>query len=317
VIGHIARRLIQSFLVLLVMSVVIYGLIGLMPGDPIDLMLSANPKLTSADAARLRALYGLDQPLYQRYLHWLGAALAGDLGYSRAFSKPVLEVLLPRLANTGWLMGLSLFASILVALPAGIVAAHREGSRLDSTINLLCFAGISFPSFWLALLLIGLFSVSLGWLPASGIETVGDGSLYDQARHLLLPVLTLTLLSVAGYIRYLRAEMIEALAQDYVRTARAKGLPEFVVLVKHALKNALIPAVTVIGLEFGAMFSGALITETMFAYPGMGKLIYDSIMGNDFNLAMVALLFATLMTLLGNLFADLAVGWLDPRIRQT
>jgi peptide/nickel transport system permease protein len=146
------------------------------------------------------------------------------------------------------------------------------------------------------------------------METVGDGSLGDRAFHLVLPVLALTLLSVAGFTRYLRAEMLEVLSQDYVRTARAKGVPEHTVLLKHALRNALIPVVTVIGLDFGALFSGALITETMFAYPGMGKLIYDSIMGNDFNLAMVALLFATFMTLAANLLADLAVGWLDPRI---
>ena len=170
------------------------------------------------------------------------------------------------------------------------------------------------PPFWLALLLIGFFSVDLGWLPPSGSENVGDGSLPDRALHLVLPVLALTLLSVAGFTRYLRAEMLEVLSQDYVRTARAKGVPERSVLLKHALRNALIPVVTVIGLDFGALFSGALITETMFAYPGMGKLTYDSIMGNDFNLAMVALLFATFMTLAANLLADLAVGWLDPRI---
>jgi peptide/nickel transport system permease protein len=312
---YLASRLLQALLVLAIMSVVIYALIGLMPGDPIDLMLTANPKLTAADVARLKSLYGLDLPLYQRYLNWLAAALGGDLGYSRAYARPVLEVLLPRLANTAWLMGLSLLLALAAALPIGTAAAARPHGRRDAAINLLCFAGISVPPFWLALLLIGLFAVGLGWLPAGGIETVGNGSLADRARHMILPVLSLTLLSVAGFTRYLRAELIEVLGEDYVRTARAKGLSEASVLFKHALKNALIPVVTVIGLDFGALFSGALITETMFAYPGMGKLIYDSIMGNDFNLAMVALLFATAMTLLANLAADLAVGWLDPRVR--
>ena len=311
---YVAIRLFQTLLVLLVMSVVIYGLIGLMPGDPIDLMLSADPKLTPADVAHLKSLYGLDLPLYERYLNWLGAALSGDLGYSRAFAKPVLDVLLPRLGNSGWLLGASFILSLALALPIGVSAAARPQGRLDAAVNLFCFAGISVPPFWLALLLIGLFAVELGWLPAGGIETVGDGSLGDRTLHLVLPVLALTLLSVAGFTRYLRAEMLEVLSQDYVRTARAKGVPERSVLLKHALRNALIPVVTVIGLDFGALFSGALITETMFAYPGMGKLIYDSIMGNDFNLAMVALLFATFMTLGANLLADLAVGWLDPRI---
>ena len=311
---YVAIRLFQALLVLLVMSVVIYGLIGLMPGDPIDLMLSADPKLTPADVAHLKSLYGLDLPLYERYLNWLGTALSGDLGYSRAFAKPVLAVLLPRLGNSAWLLGTSFLLSLALALPVGVSAAARPQGRLDAAVNLFCFAGISVPPFWLALLLIGLFSVELGWFPAGGMETVGDGSLGDRALHLVLPVLALTLLSVAGFTRYLRAEMLEVLSQDYVRTARAKGVPERSVLLKHALRNALIPVVTVIGLDFGALFSGALITETMFAYPGMGKLIYDSIMGNDFNLAMVALLFATFMTLAANLLADLAVGWLDPRI---
>ncbi len=316
---HVASRLLQALLVMAIMSFVIYALIGLMPGDPIDLMLSANPKLTSADAVRLKALYGLDLPLATRYLHWLEAALGGDLGYSRAFARPVLEVLLPRLANTLWLMIPSLAIAVALALPIGVFAARQPGSAGDGLVNLLCFAGISVPPFWLALMLIFLFSVALGWLPASGVEGLETGglaaSLFDRARHMVLPVLSLTLLGIAGFTRYLRAEMLEALAQDYVRTARAKGMPERVVLLKHALRNALIPVVTVIGLDFGALFSGALITETMFAYPGMGKLIYDSIMANDFNLAMVALLFATLMTLVANLLADLAVGWLDPRIR--
>ncbi|HUI17865.1 MAG TPA: ABC transporter permease [Alphaproteobacteria bacterium] len=311
---YVAIRLFQALLVLLVMSVVIYGLIGLMPGDPIDLMLSADPKLTPADVAHLKSLYGLDLPLYERYLNWLGAALSGDLGYSRAFAKPVLDVLLPRLGNSAWLLGSSFLLSLALALPVGVGAAARPQGRLDAAVNLFCFAGISVPPFWLALLLIGLFSVELGWFPAGGMETVGDGSLGDRVLHLVLPVLALTLLSVAGFTRYLRAEMLEVLSQDYVRTARAKGVSERNVLLKHALRNALIPVVTVIGLDFGALFSGALITETMFAYPGMGKLIYDSIMGNDFNLAMVALLFATFMTLAANLLADLAVGWLDPRI---
>ena len=311
---YVASRLFQTLVVLAVMSVVIYGLIGLMPGDPIDLMLSGNPKLTPADVQHLKALYGLDRPLYERYLNWLKAVLSGDLGYSRTYAKPVLDVLLPRLGNTAWLLGTSFLLSLALALPIGVLAAARPRSGTDATVNLLCFAGISVPPFWLALLLIGLFAVDLGWLPAGGSETVGNGSLGDRALHLILPVLALTLLSVAGFTRYLRAEMLEVLSQDYVRTARAKGVPERSVLLKHALRNALIPVTTVIGLDFGALFSGALITETMFAYPGVGKLIYDSIMGNDYNLAMVALLFATFMTLIANLLADLAVGWLDPRI---
>lgn len=170
------------------------------------------------------------------------------------------------------------------------------------------------PPFWLALLLMLLFAVTLGWLPASGVATVGDGSLADRARHLVLPVATLTIASLAGYTRFLRAALIEAMRQDYIRTARAKGNSERRVLLRHALRNALNPVVTVVALSFGSLFSGALITETMFAYPGMGKLIYDAVMGNDYNLALAGLLFATLVTLLSNLAADIAYAGLDPRI---
>ncbi len=310
-IAYIARRLAESLFVLLIMSFIIYGLIGLMPGDPIDLMISSDPKLTPEDAQRLRRLHGLDRPILERYATWLGAALGGDFGYSRIHARPVMEVLLPRLGNSLLLMGLSFLIALAIALPAGIVAALKPRSPLDHAINLLAFAGISIPPFWLAILLIMLFAVTLGWLPAGGM---GEGGLASALSHLVLPVLAMTLLTVGGIIRFMRAAMIEALRQDYVRTARAKGLSTYQVLVGHVLRNAMIPVATILALNFGSLFSGALVTETMFGYLGMGKTIYDSILGNDFNLALVGLLFATLTTLLANLAADLAYGWLDPRI---
>ena len=311
---YLIHRLLEAAVVLLLMSFVIYGLIGLMPGDPIDLMASGNPHITSADVARLKALYGLDRPLLERYGHWLAAALRGELGYSRSFARPVLEVLPPRLANTCLLMGVSFVLALLIALPAGILAALRPRSIIDYGLNLFAFAGISMPSFWLALLLILLFSVELGWLPASGVQSVGVDRLGDRAAHLVLPVLTLTVLTAGSVLRFTRSAMLETLRQDYIRTARAKGLGPLGVVLGHALRNAMIPVVTVLALHFGALFSGALIVETMFAYLGMGKLIYDSIMGNDFNLALTGLLFATLLTLASNLCADLIYAWLDPRI---
>ncbi|MEE9139910.1 MAG: ABC transporter permease [Alphaproteobacteria bacterium] len=307
-------RLGETAVVLTIMSFLVYALIGLMPGDPIDIMISSDPHLTAADAERLRALYGLDRPIVERYRDWLEAALRGDLGYSRVHARPVLEILLPRLANTGVLMGLSFVLSVVIALPLGIYAAMRPYSRADYAVNLLCFAGISIPVFWLALMLIILFSVMLGWLPAGGMGTIGAESLGDKARFMALPVLTLTLASIGGYTRYMRAAMMETLRQDFIRTARAKGLSRARVVLKHALRNALIPVVTILALSFGTLFSGALITETMFAYPGMGRLIYDAIMGNDFNLALIGLLLATLVTLLANLAADVSYAWLDPRI---
>ncbi|MFQ5955744.1 MAG: ABC transporter permease, partial [Kiloniellales bacterium] len=311
---HLVHRLGETLVVLMVMSFVFYALIALMPGDPIDIMVQADPNLTPADAERLKALYGLDRPIPLRYWAWLKAALAGDLGYSRIHTRPVLEILWPRLGNSLVLLGLSLALALAMALPLGIYAALRQHRWADHLINLLCFAGISIPPFWLALMLIIGFAVILGWLPASGIITIGDGGLGDRLTHLVLPVATLTIASIGGYIRFLRAAVVETMRLDYIRTARAKGASDAQVVLGHALRNALIPLATLVGLSFGALFSGALITEIMFAWPGMGKMIYDAVMGNDFNLALIGLLFATLMTLIGNLMADLAVSWLDPRI---
>jgi peptide/nickel transport system permease protein len=307
-------RLVQMTAVLAVMSFVIYALIGLMPGDPIDVMIASNPHLTAADAVRLKAIYGLDRPLAARYLAWAQAALHGDFGYSRLYERPALEVLAPRLVNTALLMGASLALALMLAIPLGIAAARRPGSAFDDAVNFVAFASISVPSFWLALMFIFVFAVSLGLFPAGGIETVGNGGALDWLNHLVLPVATLTLVTMGGHLRYARAAMIDALSQDYVRTARAKGASELRVLIRHALRNALIPIITVAALSMGSLFSGALVTETMFAYPGMGKLIYDAILNNDYNLALAGLLLATAMTLIANLAADVAYAAADPRI---
>jgi peptide/nickel transport system permease protein len=285
-----------------------------MPGDPIDLMVQADPDLTAEDQERLKELYGLDQPLTVRYWNWLTAALQGDFGYSRLFAQPVLDVLWPRLGNTIVLIGCAFLLSLLIALPAGIAAATRPRSGLDNAVNLGAFAGISVPPFWLAILLIILFAVTLEWFPAGGMTDPGEGGLLDQLHHLVLPVIALTLARVGGIIRYVRASMMEALRQDYIRTARAKGLSRRRVLVSHALRNAMIPVVTILALDMGMLVSGALITETIFGWLGMGKTVYDAVLGNDYNLALMGLLFATALTLLANLLADLAYAWLDPRI---
>jgi len=313
-IRFLGQRLFEALVVLFLMSFAIYGLIGLMPGDPIDLMINADPKLTPDDAARLKALYGLDRPIVERYWNWLVAALGGDLGYSRVYTKPVMEILVPRLGSTALLLGISLLLSLAIAIPLGVYAALNPYSKADYAVNMFCFAGISLPPFWLALLLILCFAVVLGWLPAGGMLTVGDGGILDRLQYMILPVLTLTIHSVGGFTRFMRASMMETLRQDYVRTARAKGLSEARVVTGHALRNALTPLVTVVALSFGGLFSGALITETMFGWRGMGKTIFDAIMGNDFNLALVGLLLATGFTLLGNFLADLCYAWLDPRV---
>ena len=299
---------------LVLMSFVIYALIGLMPGDPIDLMLGADPHLTAADVARLKQLYGVDRPLIERYVAWAQAALSGDLGYSRLFSAPVVQTLLPRLGNSVILMGASFALAFAAALGLGIGAARRPRSRLDATINLACFAAVSLPTFWLALILILVFAQGLGWLPASGMGGGEHADLAGRLRHMVLPVATLAIASVGGYTRYVRAAMRDALGQDHIRTARAKGASEARVVWRHALRSALVPIATILALSFGSLVSGALVTEEMFAYPGMGKLIFDAVMGNDYNLALAALLLATAVTMLANLAADLAYAWLDPRV---
>ena len=310
----ILRRGLQALLVLLVMSFVIYSLIGLMPGDPLDVMISSNPGATPEVVARLREIYGVDQPIMVRYGHWLLSALQGDLGFSRTHSQPVLEVLLPALGTTCRLMLISFVISVILSLILGVIAALKPGGIVDGIVSLFAFDGISVPVFWLALMMILVFAVKLHWLPASGISNIDDGGFIDHARHLIMPVTTLALANTGGFTRFVRASVIETLHMDHIRTARAKGNSEYRVVLVHTLRNAMIPVLTVMALSFGTLFSGALLTETMFAQPGMGKMIYDAILGNDFNLALTGLLFATLVTLLSNLLADLAYSWLDPRI---
>lgn len=315
--GYWLRRFAQSLFVLLLMSAVVYTLIGLMPGDPIDLMIASDPRLTSEDAQRLKALYGLDRPLWERYLRWLATALSGDMGYSRLFSKPVLETMTAPLLNSLLLMGTSLALALILGAALGLLAVYKPHGLADAAVNAFSFAAVSLPVFWLGLMLMALFSVKLGWLPASGAGEVGeDSGIVDRLRHLILPATALAIPGVGKYARYLRAGLLEALSQDYIRTARARGAGRWRVLTAHALRNALIPVATLLGLDLGNIVSGALITETIFAYPGMGRLIYDSIMGNDYNLALAGLLLATLLTLGGNLLADLAYAALDPRISR-
>lgn len=304
--------LVQSLVVLALMSAAVYGLIGLMPGDPIDLALSADPKLTAADVERLRTIYGLDQPWVDRYLAWAGQALQGEFGYSRLFANSVFAALAEPLGRTVVLMGASFAIGIAIGIPAGIAAGARPHSRLDYTVNLICFAGVAMPAFWLALLMILLFSVTLRWLPASAVSV--DPGLGAQLYHLILPAMTLGLLQAGGVARYMRAAIRDALAADHIRTARAKGLSEAGVIWGHALRNAMIPLVSILALDIGGLFSGALIIEMMFGYPGMGKLLFDAIMGNDYNLALVALLFATCVTLAANLVADVLYAVIDPRV---
>ncbi|MCC7428606.1 MAG: ABC transporter permease [Alphaproteobacteria bacterium] len=308
-------RVVQAAATLALLSFLVFALIGLMPGDPIDVMVAGDPRLTSEDAARLRALYGLDRPLVERYLAWAGGALSGDFGYSRLFARPAASALWPALLNTLRLLSVALALALCCGIALGILAARRARSRTDYAINLAAFAGISLPAFWLGLLLIILFAVTLGWLPAGGAPPPDQGGAAAMLRHMLLPVATLCVAHIAAYARYMRGAMLEVLEETYIRTARAKGCSTRRVLLAHALPNAAMPVITLAALDLGTLFSGALITETIFAWPGMGKLIYEAIMGNDYNLALLALLLAAAVTLAANILADIAQALLDPRVR--
>jgi peptide/nickel transport system permease protein len=316
----IVRRLIQTLVVIGMLTFVCYYLMTLMPGDPVDMMVSSNPKITSEDVARLRELYGLDQPVYKRYASWVSSVMQGDLGYSRTYRIEVTELIGPRLANTFILSLTSLVLSLLIAIPLGVWVALRPGSKVDYVVNFFSFAGISIPSFWLAIVLIIVFAVWFPLLPAGGTSSVGAedtglwATLLDRAKYLILPTMSLTYLSIGRYVRFTRAAMLEAMRNDYIRTAKAKGLSYRQVIWQHGFRNALIPIITIVALSFSSLFSGALITETVFAYQGVGKLVYESIMANDYNVAMISFLISVTMVLIFNLIADLLYGIVDPRI---
>jgi len=307
-------RFAQAVLVVCVMSFLLFVIIGLMPGDPLEAMFDGNPSMTPALMVQMRELYGVDQPLVSRYGNWVVAALHGNLGYSSLYFRPVLAVLWPAMAQTAKLLGLTLLFSVPLAMLLGSLAARKPNGFVDSLIGVFSFAAISLPNFWMSLLLIILLSVNLGWLPASGTPMSDDASFGLTLKHMVLPVLVMVLFHVGPLIRYVRAAMIETLSADFVRTARAKGLPDRMVMTRHALRNALIPMVTALALGFGHLFSGALVIETIFGMFGMGKMIYDAIANVDFNLALIGLLLAIIVVLAANLLADLAYAVLDPRI---
>lgn len=316
----ITRRILQTLAVIVILSYVCYYLMSLMPGDPVDMMVASNPKITAEDVQRLKTLYGLDQPVYKRFGNWVGSISQGDLGYSRTYRVPVQELMGPRLWNTFILSLASLTLSLLIAIPLGVISALKPGSRTDYVVNLFSFAGISIPSFWLAIVLIIIFAVKIPILPAGGTQTIGGeplgfwADLADRSIYLVLPVLSLSIQQIGRFSRFTRSAMLEAMRNDFIRTARAKGLSRSRVIWKHAFRNALIPLITILALSFSGLFSGAILTETVFAYQGVGKLVYDSIIQNDYNVAMISFVISVSMVLLMNLVADIAYGFADPRI---
>jgi peptide/nickel transport system permease protein len=317
--AFILRRLLQTVVVLILLSFVCYYVMSLMPGDPIDIMVSSNPKMTAEDVTRLKSLYGLDQPITVRYWHWLADFSQGNFGYSRTYRIPVQEMIAPRLVNTLYLSALVLTMALVIGIPLGVMAGLNPGSRFDYVANFFSYGGISLPSFWLGIMLIIVFAVKLEWLPAGGTQTIGANlsgweAFVDRLKYLILPAISLMTLQAGVYLRFARSSMIEAMGNDFIRTARAKGLSRYRVIWVHGFRNALIPLITVVSLSASSIFSGAIITETVFAYQGVGKLVFDSIVGNDFNMAMVSFMISIAMVLTMNLLADILYALADPRI---
>jgi peptide/nickel transport system permease protein len=296
----------------------------LAPGSPTDIQTEMNPRASAEAKARLRAMYDLDKPLHQQYLIWVKRLANGDLGSS--FSpdhRPGADKNIERLPLTILLNVLSLILILLCAIPIGVLSAVHQDSLFDRTMSVFVFVGFAIPTFWLALLMMILFGVHLDWLPISGIrafyhEYLPPGEAFlDLVKHLIMPVLLSAFGGLAGLSRYMRANMLEVIRQDYIMTARAKGLSERVVIYKHALRNALLPVITILGLSLPGLIGGSVIFETIFALPGMGQLFYMAVMARDYPVVMGVLFIGAILTLIGNLVADVSYALADPRIRVT
>jgi len=307
--------------ILLGITLLSFGIMHLAPGGPAEAQMEFSAKASAEARERLRKLYGADQPFYKQYATWLGKFVTLDFGEAFADGRKVRDKIIERLPITLTINLLSLGIVLLIALPIGIMSATRQYSLLDRFTTMFVFIGFSTPSFWLALLLIYLFGVQWGLLPISGIQSLdvtgltGWGRLMDKAKHLILPVLVSAFGGLAGFSRYVRNNMLEVMRQDYIRTARAKGLPEGVVIYKHALRNAIMPVITILGLSLPGIIGGSVIMETVFGIPGMGQLLYQAVFSRDYNLAMGILAPAAVLTMLGNFFADIAYAFTDPRVR--
>ena len=320
--AYLFRRILALIPVLLWITVISFGIMHLAPGKPTDVALQFNPKVSLEARQRMEKLYGLDQPLPVQYARWLGRLARLDFGRSFLDDRPVTEKIVERLPITVTINIWSLVLILGIAIPLGVVAAVRPGAMFDRLTTIFVFIGYSMPSFWLALLCMAFFGVTLRWLPVSGVHSLDYESFgffqrwLDTAWHLTLPISITAFVSLAGMSRYMRASMVEVLRQDYIRTARAKGLPEHRILFHHGLRNGLLPVMTILGLSLPDLIGGSVIAETIFSIPGMGRLFYDAVMARDYPVVMAIVTIGAVLTMLGNLLADLAYGWADPRIRS-
>jgi ABC-type dipeptide/oligopeptide/nickel transport system permease component len=306
---YVAGRVAQLGVVLFLVSLIIFSIMHALPGDPVQLMLSGaeSGSVTPERMEELREEMGLNDPLPVQYARYVGGAVTGDLGTSVRLRSPVLDLILDRLGSTLALSLGGIFFAVVIGMSTGILAALKQGSWIDTFSMILAYVGVSLPLFWLGLLLILVFSFQLGWFPPAGQEGL---------RALVLPSLSLGLISAGVIARLTRASLVEVLVEDYMRTARAKGLPKRIIYLRHALRNAFLPVLTILGLQFGAMLAGAVVTETVFSRPGLGRLVVSAILWKDYPLVQGIVLFMATTYVLVNLLVDVWAAWLDPRIRQ-
>lgn len=314
--NYLIRRLAYMLLIILAASLLIFSLYALTPGD----FVSGNMKLSPERKAELREIYGLNKPLLERYFNWMKNALHGDFGYSLAQQKPVLKLFNDYIWNSFLLAAVSTFLTWVLAVIIGVIAAYKQYSWFDSIVMVLIFAAMSIPTFFIGLFLIKILAVDLKWLPPGGMLTTGSnatGMAYvkEVIEHMITPVMVMTLLGVGSLTRYFRSNMIDVIRQDYIRTARAKGLSESKVLYRHALRNALLPAITLVGFELPGLFGGSLIIEKIFNWPGIGQLYMSSFSVRDYPLLMGFTMFIAILTVIGTLLSDVLYRIADPRVK--
>ncbi|QOY37416.1 ABC transporter permease [Anaerobacillus isosaccharinicus] len=310
---YIIRRLIMMIPILFGISLISFAIMYAAPGKPA--VMDLDPSISVEDREKQMEKLGLNDPPHIQYLNWMGNVLKGDFGTSFTKKQPVKDMILDRLPNTLILMVFSTILAVIIAIPFGVLSATKQYSKLDYGVTITSFLGLATPNFWLGLMLIMLFSVQLGWTPVGGVSTLGaEFSLLDRLHHLILPAIVLATADMAGLTRYTRSSMLEVINQDYIRTARSKGFPERTVIYKHGLRNGLIPIITIFGLMLPTFIGGSVIVESLFSWPGIGKLFIDATFERDYPVIMAITMFGALLTVIGNLIADILYAVLDPRI---
>jgi len=312
---YIGRRILQAIPLLIGVSIIGFGLMHLAPGGPLAVY-TLNPTITNQDIERIRVVFGLDQPVYIQYLKWAAGMFTGNWGFTFFGGRPVLDLIVERMPATFLLMGSALSLAIVLGVTVGLLGAVRRYSVFDYLASTGAMVALSFPTFWFGLMAIYFFAVHLRWLPSGGMFELGEkGSPLDLLRHLVLPVMVLSLVITAGWSRYARSSFLEVMHQDYMRTAKAKGLRAGQRLLRHAAPNAAKPLIALLGVELPVLFSGALVTETIFGWPGMGRLFVDALNMREYPILMGIVMVTAFFVIAGNLLADIAIALIDPRVR--